>query len=469
MVRARGSRAWSPSPERGGFPESPDNGWQGNGGASESSYDEHPRSGGSSLRNKNRRPDINLLSLRWADEQTPDDDRRTCAATDATSDAGGHDLEGFDNDYQLHELTEMPSSDEDLGRPGSHHSHSERLFTCGATSGASEGGKTADLDLADFGDALNEGENGGMNGHIDDQEGGGLSHLPGLRAGRSYDDDEMTTHGVTGDAPSVGDLRDIEDEREEMLRKEQEDLSPVSQLRLAFRDTFDYVRSVAHFLGGGAYDTCPCFGDMPRARVYAYAKAVPYILWSVPHYRGGTVGRDMARNLRNVALPGTGLPLSLACASRALYGASVLLLPPLYSLAACLLRRGPKGWQGVGYAIRRYREQLLTPSDWFSVWRANCSLSTLHAHVTKDEGFLIEDKFVFLQEARRLGLPSTPMLRDVATVVIKHRNEEGGLGYQSFTNARGGELDHPAPPAQQPAHRGAAPPRRPPLHPTHSD
>jgi hypothetical protein len=29
-----------------------------------------------------------------------DDDRRTCAATDATSDAGWHDLEGFENEIE---------------------------------------------------------------------------------------------------------------------------------------------------------------------------------------------------------------------------------------------------------------------------------------------------------------------------------------------------------------------------------
>eukprot|EP00284_Hemiselmis_tepida_P018521 CAMPEP_0174928216 /NCGR_PEP_ID=MMETSP1355-20121228/22795_1 /TAXON_ID=464990 /ORGANISM="Hemiselmis tepida, Strain CCMP443" /LENGTH=638 /DNA_ID=CAMNT_0016174365 /DNA_START=51 /DNA_END=1963 /DNA_ORIENTATION=- len=444
MVRARGSRGWSPSPERGSVPESPDgNGWHGNGASSEVS-DEHPRSGGSSLRNKNRRPDINLLSLRWADEQPQDDDRRTCAATDATSDAGGHDLEGFDNDYQLHELTEMPSSDEEHGRAGSHHSHSERLFTCGATSGASDGGKTADLDLSDFREVLQEAETAGLNGlngHMCDSaaDGAGLDRLPGLRGGSSYDDDEMTTHGLAGEAASVGDLRDIEDEKEEVLRKEHEDTSPVSQLRLAVRDTWDYLRCMLHFLRGGAYDSPPClgksFGKTPAARVHAYAKAVPYLLWGEAHYRGGTVGRDMARNLRNVALPGTGLPLSLLCASRTLYGASVLVLPPLYSLAAAVLRRDPRG--GLGPLIRRYREQLLRPPDWFSAWRANCSLSTLHAHVTKDEGYLIEDKFVFLQEARRLGLPTTPMLRDVA-VVVKHRNEEGGLGFQSFSNASGG-------------------------------
>jgi hypothetical protein len=49
----------------------------------------------------------------------------------------------------------------------------------------------------------------------------------------------------------------------------------------------------------------------------------------------------------------------------------------------------------------------------------------------------IEDKYMFLEEARMLGLPCTPMLHD-NFVVVKHRNEEGGLGYKSFSNAAGG-------------------------------
>lgn len=41
------------------------------------------------------------------------------------------------------------------------------------------------------------------------------------------------------------------------------------------------------------------------------------------------------------------------------------------------------------------------------------------------------------QDGERLGVPVTPTL-DAATVVVKHRNEEGGLGYQAFGNACAG-------------------------------
>ena len=51
--------------------------------------------------------------------------------------------------------------------------------------------------------------------------------------------------------------------------------------------------------------------EPPLARLQIYWLALHVRLWSVPHYRSGTFANDARKNLRNVALPGTGVPLSL--------------------------------------------------------------------------------------------------------------------------------------------------------------
>ena len=48
-----------------------------------------------------------------------------------------------------------------------------------------------------------------------------------------------------------------------------------------------------------------------EARLQIYSLCLHLRLWSSPHYRSGTFANDMRKNLRNVALPGTGVPLSL--------------------------------------------------------------------------------------------------------------------------------------------------------------
>jgi hypothetical protein len=69
--------------------------------------------------------------------------------------------------------------------------------------------------------------------------------------------------------------------------------------------------------------------------------------------------------------------------------------------------------------------------------RANCALSSLHCLITQDEGYAIEDKWTFLEKAKQCNIPVTPTL-NAGKIVVKHRNEEGGLGYQSFLNACAG-------------------------------
>lgn len=62
-----------------------------------------------------------------------------------------------------------------------------------------------------------------------------------------------------------------------------------------------------------------------------------------------------------------------------------------------------------------------------------------HALKTADPGYALEDKMEFLEACEREGVPGSPFLR-APKFIVKHRNEEGGLGLQTFTNAAcGGE------------------------------
>ena len=79
----------------------------------------------------------------------------------------------------------------------------------------------------------------------------------------------------------------------------------------------------------------------------------------MPHYRNGTFQQDMARNLRNVALPGTGLPLSMLCHSY--YGLVLFLVfgYPLVALVAAYFRFTDNS------LAAQFRYHLLTPRDWY--------------------------------------------------------------------------------------------------------
>ena len=60
-----------------------------------------------------------------------------------------------------------------------------------------------------------------------------------------------------------------------------------------------------------------------------------------------------------------------------------------------------------------------------------------HAFCTRDNGYALEDKLTFLQSCEREGINVSPWLRQ-PKIVVKHRNEEGGLGMNTYINADAG-------------------------------
>lgn len=186
--------------------------------------------------------------------------------------------------------------------------------------------------------------------------------------------------------------------------------------------------------------TIPSFARSPlfyqHARVHLYTLASEFYLYNRPHYRKSTYGADVIDNLSNVAIPGTGVSLSLAVRNRPSAFVLITCVYPIVCVCASVhLWMRTRGASSVSeeYAIR-----LLAPDDWFSYWRMNSRIAALHALLNDvPAGYDMENKWTFLKEGRARDVPVSPYL-DVPAIVVKHRNEEGGLGIHFYENATAG-------------------------------
>ncbi|EGD77287.1 hypothetical protein PTSG_08380 [Salpingoeca rosetta] len=242
-------------------------------------------------------------------------------------------------------------------------------------------------------------------------------------------------------------------------------------VRAALADTLLYWRVLWYFARGGSYDDCPFLlnnddhGSIStttnnnnnndnnnnntnnntnnsssssssdarlRIKVYLHSLALIFYLWDKPHYRSGTFQNDMIKNLRNVAFPGTGVPLDWLCRSRAVFTLFLFLGMPLMFCAYAVVITRKRA--SVADVCRTYRQLLLTPEPWFAYWRLNCRLASYHALVTGCDDYRLEDKWSFLVAAEEKDIPVSPFLK-VDSIVCKDRNEEGGMGIHFFKNA----------------------------------
>ena len=173
-----------------------------------------------------------------------------------------------------------------------------------------------------------------------------------------------------------------------------------------------------------------------NARIHLCTLASAFYLYNKPHYRKQSYKEDLVDNLRNVAIPGTGLPLSMFVRSKLSALGFVLTASPLCSLVSSVhlwLRTGFKSSISKEYATR-----LLAPNDWFTYWRMNCRVAGMHALLNNvPAGYQMENKWTFLKEGRDRGVPISPFL-DTPAIVVKHKNEEGGLGIYFYKNATEG-------------------------------
>lgn len=212
--------------------------------------------------------------------------------------------------------------------------------------------------------------------------------------------------------------------------------TPAAAISCAIRGICTYYGALMYFALGGRYDDCAALTTYPlRTRVHLYHCALNFWLWSRPHYRTGTHQGDMLKNLRNVAIPGTGVPLHVFVYLRPLAWLFLLVVYPLAALVAAVHRAriGDEGG-GVCGAATCFLEQLLAPEDWFTYWRMNSNLASYHSLLCDAPGYAMENKWQFLSEGARVGVPVSPFL-DAGELVIKDRNEEGGMGIFFYKNA----------------------------------
>ena len=188
------------------------------------------------------------------------------------------------------------------------------------------------------------------------------------------------------------------------------------------------------------------------ARLHMYSLALMFYLWDKPHYRKASYREDKRDNLRNVAIPGTGCPLSIFTQNKATALFLLLVIYPLLSIVAAVhgyyytQRKNRQNAPSITTSqeqrqvdlaaiAREYSTRLLAPDDWFSYWRLNCRIAAFHALLNNvPSGYAMENKWLFLQKGAELGVPVSPCL-SLPSIVVKHRNEEGGMGIFFYKNA----------------------------------
>jgi len=173
-----------------------------------------------------------------------------------------------------------------------------------------------------------------------------------------------------------------------------------------------------------------------HVRIHLFSLSSVFYLYNKPHYRKGSYRDDLIDNLRNVAVPGTGLPLSIVARSRILGLLFLLTTYPAASYAAAIHKWFISRFKSS--ISEEYATRLLTPDDWFQYWRLNCNVVGLHALLNDmPKGYEMENKWTFLDGGSKLGVPISPFLKTPG-LVVKHRNEEGGMGIYFYKNATAG-------------------------------
>lgn len=203
-------------------------------------------------------------------------------------------------------------------------------------------------------------------------------------------------------------------------------------------DCTEYQQALVYYwFRGGSFVGSPYFKDRLKAKVHVFGVALDLKLWPKVHYRKPSYRQDLADNLRNVAIPGTGIPLSVLAKFRVVAWGFYVFVNPFLCFVAALNDSRAQGKLWPSAIADSFREHLLEPNNWFNYWRINSRLAAWHAYVTESQHYGAENKWEFLKWGEERGVKVTPFLKE-AKIVCKHKNEEGGLGIAFFKNASAG-------------------------------
>lgn len=136
-----------------------------------------------------------------------------------------------------------------------------------------------------------------------------------------------------------------------------------------------------------------------NSRIHLYSIASNFYLWSKPHYRKGSFQQDLRDNLRNVAIPRTGIPLSVFVLARPLAVFFLVMIYPMIAFVASLhLWYNSKKECSLNMISDEYKIRLLAPNDWFNYWRLNCNIVGLHSYLNEmPSDYKMENKWEFLK------------------------------------------------------------------------
>ena len=142
------------------------------------------------------------------------------------------------------------------------------------------------------------------------------------------------------------------------------------------------------------------------AHTQIFSLALIFKMWNQPHYRNTSFQQDCIDTLQNVAIPGTGIPLSMFCYSYYTALFLVVVCNPIVCLMAAI-NKASKEYQNfnqfLDITVQYFISHLFHPQDWFSFWRLNCILASYHSLVTQSPGYANENKWAFLTRGRELG------------------------------------------------------------------
>jgi hypothetical protein len=235
-----------------------------------------------------------------------------------------------------------------------------------------------------------------------------------------------------------------------------------------------------------------------QINIHLYLLSCNFYLYHRNHYRKDTYVQDLQDNLSNVAIPGTAIPLSYFVYHNriGLYCITVPFIVFLYPLVSFLAAihlyyvttthatatkeqntassssspstssSSSSSSLSSSSIAHEYMIRLLAPNDWFTYWRYNSIIVALHAHVhhvtvestitnsttssnsnssndnhyyqncnNMSYEYAVENKWIFLQRGDQLHVPISPYMKTPKAIVVKHKNEEGGMGIYFYNNA----------------------------------